>query len=80
MAIISGNAKLSVGGVNVGDIVWQEIGVNLTPLEPLGFTLNDRDFAIEPVTLEVEISIEPEALPFVTDLCLQGQLGEHYKN
>lgn len=82
MAIISGsNAHIFVGSIDAGIVDWQEIAGDLTPVAS-GFTVDDELPIAKPqdATLELDFIIDPEALPFVTDLCLQSYLGPNYKN
>lgn len=73
MAEFKGKSTLSVNGVEIGQCEWTS-----------DITTEADTMAIElPKTLRtviIQVGWEPEAIPLLTDLCLQSQLGKYYKN
>ena len=72
MAIISGKARVEFNGIDLGELTFMEVTPSIEPT-----ALPKYPIAVE---LTINVVWEPEALPLLTDICLQGQLGEHYKN
>ena len=73
MAGFKGKSTLSVNGVEIGQCEWTS-----------DITTEADDIVIEfpkiAPMMTIEVKWEPEAIPLLTDLCLQSQLGKHYKN
>lgn len=71
MAIISGKARIEFNGVDLGEMTFFEVRPQPQPV-----TLE------QPKAIELTVKFEwtPEAMPIITDLVLQAELGEHYKN
>lgn len=73
MAEFKGKSKIVINDVEIGECEWTSDMTTETDAMMIDLP------KISPM-MTIKIEWEPEAIPLLTDLCLQSQLGKHYKN